>query len=113
MPGVSDGARTWPHETSRTGPRQARRTAQPPAVHSVADRTDAPAPMPAPYAATHKSSSFPCCLADAHVQMLMHGHGAARQSASPASRCDLQVEVLEADRVVPVHRGSNCSAKMR
>src|SRR5260370_42258926 len=38
------------------------------------------------------------------IQMLVDGHGAARQAGSPAHRFDLQAEILNADRVVPVHR---------
>src|SRR5882724_8278269 len=36
--------------------------------------------------------------------MLVHHHRAACQTRSPAHRFDLQAEILEADRVVPVHR---------
>ena len=38
------------------------------------------------------------------VQMLVHHHRATRQTRSPSHRFDLQAEILEADRVVPVHR---------
>src|ERR1035437_10680473 len=42
--------------------------------------------------------------AEASVQVLMHGHAAARQAGSPAHRLDLQAEILNADGVVPIHR---------
>src|SRR2546429_1584446 len=40
----------------------------------------------------------------ASVQVLMDGHGAARQAGSPAHRFNLQTEILNADRVVAIHR---------
>ena len=42
--------------------------------------------------------------AEASIQVLMHGHAAARQAGSPAHRLDLQAEILNADGVVPIHR---------
>src|SRR2546429_10011003 len=34
----------------------------------------------------------------------MDGHGTARQAGSPAHRFNLQTEILNADRVVAIHR---------
>ena len=47
------------------------------------------------------------------IEMLMHSHGAARQGRSPAHRFDLQVEVLKAHRVVPIHRPLKLQQKIR
>ena len=42
--------------------------------------------------------------AESSVQLLMHSDAAPRQAAAPSHRFDLQTEILEADRVVPMHR---------
>jgi len=40
---------------------------------------------------------------ESSIEMLMHPHRAARQTRSPAHRFDLQVEILKAHGVVPIH----------
>src|SRR5437879_11423157 len=62
-PASATGARTSPHKTSRTGPQQTRRSPRPPAVHSAADRMDAPEPMPAPYVRSTNLLASPAACA--------------------------------------------------
>src|SRR5260370_13231129 len=52
-----------PHKTSRTAPRQTRRSARPPAVHSVVDKTDVPELRPTPYARSTNHLAFPAACA--------------------------------------------------
>src|SRR5690349_7651979 len=53
----------------------------------------------------------PIAEAQAPIQVLVHGHGAARQRRPPAHGLDLQSQVLKADRVVPVHRALELQRK--
>src|SRR6266849_4594647 len=62
-PASATGARTSPHKTSRTGPGQTRRNPRPPAVHSNADRTDAPEPLPTPYVRSTNLLASPAACA--------------------------------------------------
>src|SRR5271163_2626034 len=63
-PASEKDVRTWLHRIYRTGLRQTRRTAPPPAAHLAADRTDAQAPMPTPCALSTNplASPDPCAL---------------------------------------------------